>query len=229
MINLNVIDACAARPVDRLFYASSACVYPSENQLDPAAPDCAEASVYPANPDSEYGWEKLFSERLYLAAARNYGHTTRIARYHNVFGPEGAWADGREKAPAALCRKVAEASNGGEVEIWGDGNQTRTFLYIDDCIDATLALIRSDVCEPLNVGSEELVSINQMAEMIADIAGKRVRLKHVDGPQGVRGRSSDNRLAKQLLGWEPKASLRAGLEQTYDWIAAQVAQATVAA
>jgi len=222
-INLNILEACRRRNTHRIFYSSSACIYPEHNQRDPDHPNCAEDSAYPAAPDSEYGWEKLFSERLYLSYGRNHGLDVRIARYHNVFGPEGAWNDGREKAPAALCRKVAEAPEDGEIEIWGDGEQTRSFLYIDECPEGTLRLMRSDWTGPVNIGSEERVSINGLAETIAGIAGKRLRWRHIPGPQGVRGRSSDNRLIWQRLGWRPQASLAAGLEPTYAWIRSQVA------
>jgi nucleoside-diphosphate-sugar epimerase len=225
-INLNVLRACASIGVGRIFYASSACVYPERNQLDPGHPDCSEGSAYPAAPDSEYGWEKLFSERLYHAYARNYGIAVRIARFHNVFGPEGSWNDGREKVPAALCRKVAMAPPGGEIEIWGDGAQTRSFLYIDECLDGVLRLMRSDCAEPLNIGSEEMLTIDQLARTIMDIAGKRVTIRHVDGPLGVRGRTSDNRLIGVRLGWAPRLPVREGLERTYRWIDAQVRAAT---
>lgn len=223
-INLNILDACRRRAVQRVFYSSSACIYPQENQTDTDAPVCRESTAYPANPDSEYGWEKLFSERLYLAYARNQGVETRIARYHNIFGPEGAWDNGREKAPAAVCRKIARAEDGGEIEIWGDGRQTRTFLYIDECLEGTLRLMRSDFGGPVNIGSEEMVSINQLAQMVSAIAGKRVRLRHVPGPQGVRGRRSDNTLVRETLGWAPEQPLSAGLEHTYRWVAGQVAR-----
>lgn len=224
LINLNVLDACRAAGARRVFFSSSACVYPLFNQLDPDNPNCAESSAYPAAPDSEYGWEKLFAERTYLAFARNHAMTCRIARYHNVFGPEGTWRGGREKAPAALCRKVAQAPDGGEIEIWGDGAQTRSFLYIDECLEGTLRLMRSDVDEVLNIGSDEMVSIDALAHRIARIAGKSISLRHVPGPTGVRGRRSDNRLIREKLGWAPSASLQAGLESTYAWIAAQVAR-----
>jgi nucleoside-diphosphate-sugar epimerase len=224
LINLNMLEACYRRNVKRIFYSSSACIYPKYNQEDPSNPNCAEDSAYPAFPDSEYGWEKLFSERLYLAFHRNYGMEVRIARYHNIFGPEGSWNDGREKAPAALCRKVALAILRGEdyIEIWGDGNQTRSFLYIDECIEGTLRLMRSDWTGPVNIGSEEMVTINQLAEIIMDIAGKKLSIKHVPGPLGVRGRNSDNRLIKARLGWAPSFSLRKGLEITYSWVKEQV-------
>ncbi len=222
MINLNVLDACHKRNVKGVFYSSSACMYPAYNQEDPDNPKCSEDSAYPAAPDSEYGWEKLFSERLYLAYNRNYGMRNRVARYHNVFGPQGTWDGGREKAPAAMCRKVAKAAVGGSIEIWGDGAQTRSFLYIDECLEGTTRLYRSDFEGPVNIGSEEMVTINQLALMVADIAGKRLELHHVPGPQGVRGRNSDNALIKQKLGWAPGATLRKGLEQTYPWIEQQV-------
>jgi len=222
MINLNMLEACFKRNVKRIFYSSSACMYPEYNQLDPDNPKCSEDSAYPAAPDSEYGWEKLFSERLYLAYYRNYGMEIRIARYHNIFGPEGTWTGGREKAPAALCRKVAMAPDGGEIEMWGDGNQTRSFLYIDECLEGTLRLMRSDFTGPVNIGSEEMVTINQLAEMIMEIAGKKLSIKHIPGPLGVRGRNSDNRLIKEKLGWAPSMPLKKGLEITYAWIKEQV-------
>jgi nucleoside-diphosphate-sugar epimerase len=221
-INLNVLElARDARP-GRIFYSSSACMYPEYNQMDPLNPKCSEDSAYPAAPDSEYGWEKLFSERLYFAYARNHGLTVRIARYHNIFGPQGSWNDGREKAPAALCRKVAMAPAAGEIEMWGDGTQTRSFLYIDECVEGTIRLTRSAFEGPVNIGSEEMVSINQFAAMIMDIAGKPLRVRHVQGPTGVRGRNSDNHLIAARLGWSPSQPLRAGLERTYAWIEQQV-------
>jgi GDP-D-mannose 3', 5'-epimerase len=222
MVNLNVVDACRRAAVRRVFYSSSACVYPEYNQLDPQHPTTAEDSVYPAQPDSDYGWEKLFSERLYLAYARNYGMEVHVARFHNVFGPEGSWNDGREKAPAAICRKVAAAPDGGTIEIWGDGEQTRSFLFIDECLEAVRRFMDSDFLGPVNIGSEEMVSINRLAEMAMGIAGKRLALRHVPGPLGVRGRNSDNRLLRKRLGWAPSRSLEAGLAATYAWIAAQV-------
>ncbi len=222
MINLNVLEAARRRGVGRIFFSSSACVYPQENQTDPANPDCREDSAYPADPDSEYGWEKLFSERLFLSYGRNYGMAVRIARYHNVFGPEGAWNDGREKAPAAVCRKVATAADGDEIEIWGDGRQTRSFLFIDECLEATRRLVASDFAGPVNIGSEEMVSIDDLVDMVAGIAGKRLRKRHVPGPLGVRGRCSDNALIRQRLGWAPSRPLREGMERTYVWIAEQV-------
>jgi nucleoside-diphosphate-sugar epimerase len=221
-INSSVLDACYKRDIKKIFYSSSACMYPAYNQEDPQNPKCSEDSAYPAAPDSEYGWEKLFSERLYLAYRRNYGMQTHVARYHNIFGPEGTWNGGREKAPAAICRKVAAADNGKDIEVWGDGEQTRSFLYIDECIEGTVRLLRSNFAGPVNIGSEEMVSINQLVDLVADIADKRIGKKHVPGPQGVRGRNSDNRLIREKLGWEPSRSLRAGLEPTYQWIEAQV-------
>jgi len=221
-INLNVLDLCYKRNIKRIFYSSSACIYPDYNQTDPDNPKCSEDSAYPASPDSEYGWEKLFSERLYLSYYRNHGMEVRIARYHNTFGPEGAWTGGREKAPAAICRKVAVAQKGGEIEIWGDGKQTRSFLYIDECLEGTTRLIRSNFTGPVNIGSEEMVTINQLAQMIMEIAGKKLSIKHISGPLGVRGRNSDNRLIKQRLGWAPSMPLKKGLEITYTWIEEQV-------
>src|SRR5262249_6324412 len=191
-------------------------------QEDPQAPVTKESSAYPANPDSDYGWEKLFSERLYQAYGRNLGLQVRIARYHNIFGPLGTWTGGREKAPAAICRKVAEAPHGSEIEIWGDGEQTRSFLYVDECIEGTMRLIRSLAAGPVNIGSEEMVTINELAAMIMDIAGKRLRIRHIPGPTGVRGRNSDNDLIRKSLGWEPSRSLRDGLQATYAWIEEQV-------
>jgi nucleoside-diphosphate-sugar epimerase len=220
-INLNVLDAAYRRRVERVFYSSSACMYPSYNQEDPDNPNCAEDSAYPAAPDSEYGWEKLFSERLYLTYARCHGMETRVARYHNIFGPEGTWQGGREKAPAALCRKVALARDGEHIEIWGDGLQTRSFLYIDECIEGTVRLARSDVRQPLNIGSEEMVTINGLASTIAEIAGKTLEMRNVPGPLGVRGRNSDNRLIKTALHWWPSQPLIDGLKETYGWIERQ--------
>jgi nucleoside-diphosphate-sugar epimerase len=221
-INLNVLDAAYKRNIKRIFYSSSACMYPAYNQEDPDNPNCAESSAYPAAPDSEYGWEKLFSERLYLTYGRCHGMETRIARYHNIFGPEGTWDGGKEKAPAALCRKIAKAANDGAIEIWGDGLQTRSFLFVDECIEGTTRLLRSNVRTPVNIGSEEMVTINQLAGIIAEVAGKRISLNHVPGPTGVRGRNSDNRLIKELLGWAPSQPLRTGLEKSYAWIEQQV-------
>ena len=197
-------------------------MYPEHNQLDPNNPLCSEDSAYPANPDSEYGWEKLFSERLYLAYAKNYNLNCKVARYHNIFGPEGTWDGGREKAPAALCRKIVNAEPNGSIEIWGDGLQTRSFLYVDECIEGTIRLLRSNWSGPVNIGSEEMVTINQLAAMIMEIAKKKLDVIHIDGPLGVRGRNSDNRLIRKKLGWEPNLSLKDGLIQTYDWIYQQV-------
>jgi GDP-D-mannose 3', 5'-epimerase len=221
-INLNMLDACAKRNNRRIFYSSSACVYPAYNQEDPSHPVTREHSAYPAAPDSEYGWEKLFSERLYLAFNQRHAMQCRIARYHNIFGPDGTWTGGREKSPAAICRKVAEARDGGEIEIWGDGEQTRSFLYIDQCIKATVLLMRSEFPGPVNIGSEEMVSINQLAQMVMRIAGKCLSIRHVPGPLGVRGRNSHNALFRKVLGWEPDESLEQGLRRTYPWIASQV-------
>jgi GDP-D-mannose 3', 5'-epimerase len=222
MINLNVLDALKDTPSRRIFYSSSACIYPEHNQLNPDNPNCAENSAYPASPDSEYGWEKLFSERLYFAFARNYRLEPRVARYHNIFGPEGTWYGGREKAPAAICRKVAKAKDGGEVEIWGDGLQTRSFLYIDECLEGTLRLMRSDFPGPVNIGSEEMIRINDLVDLVAGIAGKHIVKKNIPGPVGVRGRNSDNDLILRTLGWKPLRPLREGVEQTYWWINTQV-------
>jgi nucleoside-diphosphate-sugar epimerase len=221
-INLNVLDALHKRNVRRVFYSSSACMYPAFNQEDPDNPNCAEDSAYPAAPDSEYGWEKLFSERLYLAYGRNHGMECRVARYHNIFGPEGTWTGGKEKAPAAICRKVAQAHSGEAIEIWGDGRQTRSFLYIDECLEGTTRLLRSNFTGPVNIGSEEMVSINQLVDIVAAVAGKRIEKRHIPGPLGVRGRNSDNRLIKERLDWAPSRSLREGLERTYAWIEQQV-------
>ncbi|MGC8534746.1 MAG: NAD-dependent epimerase/dehydratase family protein [Rhizomicrobium sp.] len=221
-INLNMVEACRLAGIKRVFYSSSACIYPAYNQEDPDNPNCAEGSAYPAAPDSEYGWEKLFSERMYLAYNRNYAMQCRVARYHNIFGPEGTYDGGREKSPAAICRKIAQASSGGSIEIWGDGLQTRSFLYIDECLEGSLRLARSELEGPFNIGSEEMVTINQLAAIVMDIAGKKLSIEHVPGPLGVRGRNSDNRLIKEKLGWAPSQTLRAGLEKTYAWIEAEV-------
>lgn len=222
MINLNVLRQCTRTGNIRIFYSSSACMYPEHNQLDPTNPNCEESSAYPANPDSEYGWEKLFSERLYLSYSRNYGIDARIARYHNIYGPLGTYDGGREKSPAALCRKIAKANNGDEIEIWGDGEQTRSFLYIDECIEGTVRLLRSNCNVPVNIGSDEMVSINQMVDVISKIAGKQIVKKHISGPLGVRGRNSHNVLIEQKLGWKPNYSLHDGLTHTYNWINKQV-------
>ena len=222
-INLNVLDAALKRNCKHIFYSSSACMYPEHNQLDPENPNCREDSAYPANPDSEYGWEKLFSERLFLAYNRNYGMTNRVARYHNIFGPEGSWDGGREKAPAAMCRKVAEADDGGQIEIWGDGKQTRSFLYVDECIEGTLRLMRNAHFEgPVNIGSDEMVTINQLVGLVSQVANKNIETFHIPGPEGVRGRNSDNDLIEKMLGWRPSESLLAGIAKTYPWIARQV-------
>lgn len=221
-INLNVAEACKAIGVGRIFYSSSACIYPKHNQEDPSNPKCSEESAYPAFPDSEYGWEKLFSERLYLSYYRNHGLPVRIARFHNIFGPEGTWQGGKEKAPAALCRKVAMAENGGEIDIWGKGDQTRSFLYITECVEGIRRLTESDVLEVLNIGSEEMIAINDLAKMAIDISGKSLSIKNVPGPEGVRGRNSDNRLIQDKLGWCPSFPLRSGMEITYQWVADQV-------
>lgn len=221
-INLNMLPKCREAGARRIFYSSSACMYPEYNQMDPNNPKCSEDSAYPAAPDSEYGWEKLFSERLYLACRRNYGMATHVARYHNIFGPEGTWTGGREKAPAAICRKIAMARSGDEIEIWGDGNQTRSFLYVDECIEGTLRLVRSDFAGPVNIGSEEMVTINELVDLVAGIAGKTIRKRHITGPTGVRGRNSDNRLIRMRLNWAPSQRLVLGLEQTYAWVEAQV-------
>lgn len=223
LINLHVVEQCRVAGVGRLFYSSSACVYPAYNQAVPEAPHCSEDSVYPAAPDSEYGWEKLFSERLYLTYARQHRMPVCIGRLHNIFGPEGAWRGGREKAPAALCRKVAEAEDGGTIEIWGDGQQTRSFLYIDECLEGIRRLVASAVTGPVNIGSAEMVSINQLAAMIIALSGKTLSVRHGDGPVGVRGRTSDNALIRRMLNWAPAAPLSAGLEETYRWIARHVA------
>lgn len=221
-INLNVLDAAYKRSIKKIFYSSSACMYPAYNQEDPDNPICSESSAYPAAPDSEYGWEKLFSERVYLAYNRNFGMINRVARFHNIFGPEGTWQGGKEKAPAAICRKIAMAKSGDTIEIWGDGLQTRSFLYIDECLEGVLRLTRSDFSGPVNIGSEEMVTINQLVEIVAEIAGKTIHKEHIPGPLGVRGRNSDNRLIAERLGWAPSHSLREGLEKTYTWIESQV-------
>ena len=207
----------------KIFYSGSACMYPEHNQLDPDNPACCEDSAYPANPDSEYGWEKLFSERLYLAYNRNYGIPIRIARYHNIFGPEGTWQGGREKAPAAICRKVAELpEEGGSIDVWGDGKQTRSFLYVTECIEATYRLMQSDFMGPVNIGSEEMVTIDKLVDIAAKVSGKKVEKNHIDGPLGVRGRNSNNDLIREKLNWDYVQSLRLGIEKTYNWIFEQV-------
>lgn len=224
LINLHVAKACIDFKVAKVFYSSSACMYPEYNQTDPNNPQCAESSAYPAQPDSEYGWEKLFSERLYMSFQRNYGLNCKIARFHNIYGPEGAWKDGREKAPAAICRKVIAAKEHESIEIWGDGLQTRSFLYIDDCIDAIRKFMDSPESGPLNIGSEEMISINDFAKMIIAISGKRIGIKNIDGPTGVRGRCSDNRLIEEKLAWKPQYNLQEGIAKTYDWISEQMAK-----
>lgn len=224
LINLNVAYEAAKKHVKRVFYSSSACMYPEHNQLDPDNPNCEELSAYPANPDSEYGWEKLFSERLFLAFHRNYDLDVRIARFHNIFGPQGTWTGGKEKAPAAICRKVAQCVDGGIVDIWGDGLQTRSFLYIDECVEAVLRFMRQDTfMGPVNVGSEEMVTINELTTMVASLAGKHVTINNIPGPQGVRGRNSDNSLYSTQIGWEPTQPLSIGLAKTYEWIQQQLA------
>ena len=227
LINLNVARRAVEINVKKIFYSSSACAYPQYNQLDPDNPKTSEDSAYPAAPDSEYGWEKLFSERMYLSYQRNYGLNVRIARFHNIFGPQGSWNNGKEKAPAAICRKVAMGETGSEIEIWGDGKQTRSFLYIDECLTAVRKLMDSEFSGPVNIGSEEMVSINQLVDIVSEIADKTFIKKHITGPIGVRGRTSDNRLIKEKLGWAPSASLKSGLEKTYLWINEQVSAETV--
>ncbi len=228
MINLNIGDLAAKQGNVKIFYSSSACIYPEYNQLDPDNPKCSEDTAYPAAPDSEYGWEKLFSERMYFAFHRNMGLDVRVARFHNIYGPESAWNDGREKAPAAICRKVAEAPEGGSVEVWGDGKQTRSFLYIDDCLDAVRAFMEGSFMGPINIGSEEMISIRAFTEMIIGLSGKNLEIKHIEGPTGVRGRNSDNDLIREHLGWEPKYDLRSGISELYQWVSAQVAAHTTA-
>lgn len=221
-INLNLVERCRVKGIKKVFYSSSACMYPAYNQENPDNPKCSEDSAYPAAPDSEYGWEKLFSERLYLAYQRNYELEVRIARFHNIFGPEGTWEGGKEKAPAAICRKVAEAPPNSDIQIWGDGKQTRSFLYIDECVEGIRKFMESNFMGPVNIGSEEMVSINKLAEMVIKISKKTVNITNVSGPTGVRGRNSDNTLIRQKLGWAPSAALRDGLEITYAWIQEQV-------
>jgi GDP-D-mannose 3',5'-epimerase len=233
MINLNVAKECIKTGVKKVFYSSSACMYPEHNQLDPNNPNCEESSAYPANPDSEYGWEKLFSERLFLSFHRNYGLNVRIARFHNIFGPMGTWKGGKEKSPAAMCRKAAESKDGDVIEVWGDGQQTRSFLYVDECVDAVLKLMDSNFIEPVNIGSEEMVTINQLAEMAISFSKKDLLIKNIEGvefikkygfkcPLGVKGRNSDNRLYKEKIGWEVSQPLSIGLEKTYQWISSQL-------
>lgn len=227
LVNLHTAKWATHFGVEKVFYSSSACIYPKQNQTNPDDPRCYEASAYPADPDSEYGWEKLFSERLYASFSRNYGLAVRIARFHNVYGPEGTWEGGKEKAPAAICRKVAQARDGEQVEVWGDGLQTRSFLYIDDCLDGIRQLMESDFAGPVNIGSEEMISINDFTEMIIELSGKSLGIRHIEGPQGVRGRNSDNDLIRERVGWNPRYSLREGIEVTYRWIAGQIKQQQV--
>jgi GDP-D-mannose 3',5'-epimerase len=228
-INLNMAKLCQKYMVKKVFYSSSACIYPAYNQTDPNNPNCEESSAYPADPDSDYGWEKLFSERMWRAFARNYGMNVRIARFHNIFGPEGTWDGGKEKAPAAMCRKVATAewneAEGYLVEVWGPGDQTRSFLYIDECIEAVRRLMDSDVEDIINIGSEEMISINNLAKMTSDIRGKDITIKNIPGPVGVSGRNSDNTLINKLLGWAPSDPLEDGMRKTYEWIREQVENA----
>ncbi|MEQ9305405.1 MAG: NAD-dependent epimerase/dehydratase family protein [Marinoscillum sp.] len=222
LCNLNVLEEVKNKGIKKIFYSSSACMYPEYNQMDPDNPKCSEDSAYPAAPDSEYGWEKLFSERLYLTYARNHGIDVKIARFHNIFGPQGTWNGGREKAPAALCRKVAETPDNGVIEVWGDGKQTRSFLLVTECVEGILRLMDSDFQGPVNIGSEEMISINDYAKMIIDISGKEITIKNIKGPIGVAGRNSDNNLIKEKLGWSPSMTLREGTEITYKWILEQV-------
>jgi nucleoside-diphosphate-sugar epimerase len=232
-INLNVVRECVKKKVGKVFYSSSACMYPEHNQLDPNNPNCEESSAYPANPDSEYGWEKLFSERVYLAFNKNHGLNVRIARFHNIFGPQGTWIGGREKSPAAMCRKAAESNDGDVIEVWGDGRQTRSFLYVDECVEAVLKLMESDFIGPVNIGSEEMVTINGLATLAINISGKNLKVKNIFGeefekkyghkcPLGVKGRNSDNKLYKEKIGWEVSQPLEIGLRKTYQWIKSQV-------
>jgi nucleoside-diphosphate-sugar epimerase len=223
-INLNVADQAVKYKIGKIFYSSSACMYPAYNQEDPDNPECSESSAYPAAPDSEYGWEKLFSERLFLAYERNYGLQVRIARFHNIFGELSTYTGGKEKAPAAICRKVATAKSGESVEVWGDGLQTRSFLYIDECLTGVRKLMDSDFSGPVNIGSDEMVSINQLVEMVAKISGKTISLHHITGPIGVRGRNSDNKLIYEKLSWRPSEPLTAGITKLYHWVNEQLHQ-----
>lgn len=222
LCNLNTLEASRKAGVKKIFYSSSACIYPEYNQLDPDNPKCSEESAYPAAPDSEYGWEKLFSERLYFAYHRNHGIEVRVARFHNIFGPQGTWTGGREKAPAAMCRKVAQAPDGGTIEVWGDGIQTRSFLFIDECLEGVRRLMDSDFRGPVNIGSEEMISINDFAKMVIGISGKKLAIKNIPGPTGVKGRNSDNALLQANLGWKPSQPLKKGMEITYQWVLKQV-------
>jgi GDP-D-mannose 3', 5'-epimerase len=224
LCNLNMLHAAHLAGVKKIFYSSSACMYPEYNQLDPENPKCSEDSAYPAAPDSEYGWEKLFSERLFLAYQRNLGITVKVARFHNIFGPQGTWKGGKEKAPAAICRKIIDAEDGGTIEIWGDGKQTRSFLYVDECVDGVRRLMESDFSGPVNIGSEEMISINDFAKLIAEISCKNIIIKNIKGPEGVRGRNSDNAMIQEKLGWAPSHTLREGITKTYHWIAEQAAK-----
>jgi nucleoside-diphosphate-sugar epimerase len=221
-INLLMAQYAVSHKVKRVFYSSSACVYPEYNQMDPDNPKCEESSAYPAAPDSEYGWEKLFSERIYFSYYRNYDLNVRVGRYHNIYGPKGTYDGGKEKAPAALCRKVIDAPDGSSIDVWGSGKQTRSFLYIDDCVDATIQLLRSDFMGPVNIGSEEMISINNFTKMIIDISGKNLTINNIEGPTGVNGRNSDNKLIEEKLNWQPKYDLRSGMNLTYDWIKSQI-------
>lgn len=222
IINLNIAKQCVESKVDKVFYSSSACAYPERNQLDPDNPNCIESSAYPADPDSEYGWEKLFSERIYLAFARNYGLNVRIARYHNIYGPHGTWDGGREKAPAAICRKVARAENNSSIEVWGPGTQTRSFLYVDECVEGTIRLMNSDFEGPVNLGSDRMISILDFTKMIIKMSGKSLSISHIEGPVGVAGRNSENTLIKEKLGWSPSNDLESGISKTYKWILNEV-------
>lgn len=227
LCNVNALEACKIHGIPKIFYSSSACIYPEYNQMDPDNPKCSEESAYPASPDSEYGWEKLFSERLYLSYQRNYGIDVRIARFHNIFGPQGTWTGGKEKAPAAMCRKVAEAKNGTYIEVWGDGRQTRSFLFIEECLEAVRRLVNSDFTGPVNIGSEEMISINDFAKMAIEISGKDLSIRNIKGPTGVRGRNSDNHLLYEKIGWTPSLPLKRGMIETYNWIRKQVAEKSV--
>lgn len=224
-INMNMAHYGVKAGIKKIFYSSSACIYPAHNQTDPDNPNLTEESAYPAAPDSEYGWEKLFSERLYLSFMRNYKLPVRIARFHNIFGPEGTWTGGREKAPAAMCRKAAETKDGGSFEIWGDGKQTRSFLYIDECLEGIRRLMESDFTGPVNIGSNEMVTINQLAKMAIDNSGKSISVRHIEGPLGVRDRNSDNNLIREKLGWAPNYKLSDGMATTYRWVETQVKKA----
>jgi GDP-D-mannose 3',5'-epimerase len=233
LINLNVAKECVVKKVKKVFYSSSACMYPEYNQLDPVNPNCIESSAYPANPDSEYGWEKLFSERLFLAFNRNFNLNVRVARFHNIFGPQGTWIGGKEKAPAAMIRKVCETPENGEIEVWGDGQQTRSFLHVSECVEAILRFMESDFFGPVNIGSEEMVSINQLAQIAIDISDKNISINNIEGqdfidkygfdcPTGVRGRNSENSLYLEKIGWEVKQPLVEGMKNTFKWINKQV-------